>query len=131
MERTIENLKEMIRAGRGIIPADIAIRGGLLVNVMTSEIYPADVAIYKDMITAVGNIEHYMGSETKVIDATGKYLVPGLIDGHIHSECSKLSITSFAKAVVPCGTTSIISGLDEYISVSGLDGLKEVLAEVK
>mgnify|MGYP003166242773 FL=1 len=54
MERTIENLKEMIRAGRGIIPADIAIRGGLLVNVMTSEIYPADVAIYKDMITAVG-----------------------------------------------------------------------------
>ena len=131
MERTIENLKEMIRAGRGIIPADIAIRGGLLVNVMTSEIYPADVAIYKDMITAVGNIEHYMGPETKVIDATGKYLVPGLIDGHIHSECSKLSITSFAKAVVPRGTTSIISGLDEYISVSGLDGLKEVLAEVK
>ena len=124
MERTIENLKEMIRAGRGIIPADIAIRGGLLVNVMTSEIYPADVAIYKDMITAVGNIEHYMGPETKVIDATGKHLVPGLIDGHIHSECSKLSITSFAKAVVPCGTTSIISVLDEYISVSGLDGLK-------
>ncbi|MFQ6961995.1 MAG: adenine deaminase, partial [Clostridium sp.] len=131
MERTIENLKEMIRAGRGILPADTVVKGGLLVNVMTSEIYPADVAIYKDMIAAVGNVEDYTGPETEVIDASGRYLVPGLIDGHIHSECSKLSITSFAKAVVPCGTTSMISGLDEYISVSGLEGLKEVLAEVK
>lgn len=131
MERTIDNLKEMIRAGRGIIPADTVIKGGNLVNVMTSEIYPADVAIHKDMIAAVGDVSDYMGPETKVIDAAGRFLVPGLIDGHIHSECSKLSITSFAKAVVPCGTTSMISGLDEYISVSGLEGLKEVLAEVK
>lgn len=131
MERTIANLKEMIRAGRGIIPADTVVKGGNLVNVMTSEIYPADVAIYKDMIAAVGDVSDYIGPGTKIIDAEGKYLVPGLIDGHIHSECSKLSITSFAKAVVPCGTTSMISGLDEYISVSGLEGLKEVLAEVK
>lgn len=131
MERTIANLKEMIRAGRGIIPADTVVKGGNLVNVMTSEIYPADVAIYKDMIAAVGDVSDYIGPDTKIIDAEGKYLVPGLIDGHIHSECSKLSITSFAKAVVPCGTTSMISGLDEYISVSGLEGLKEVLAEVK
>lgn len=131
MERTIENLKEMIRAGRGKLPADTVVKGGNLVNVMTSEIYPADVAIYKDMIAAVGDVTDYIGPETKLIDASGKYLAPGLIDGHIHSECSKLSITSFAKAVVPCGTTSIISGLDEYISVSGLEGLKEVLAEVK
>ena len=56
-------------------------------------------------------------------------LTPGMIDGHIHSECSKMSITSYAKAVVPRGTTSMISGLDEYISVSGLEGLQEVLAE--
>ena len=131
MERTVGNLKEMIRAGRGKIPADKVVKGGNLVNVMTSEIYPADVAIYKDMIAAVGDVEDYIGPETEIIDASGKYLVPGLIDGHIHSECSKLSITSFAKAVVPCGTTSMVSGLDEYISVSGLEGLKEVLAEVK
>lgn len=131
MERTVANLKEMIRAGRGILPAESVVKGGNLVNVMTGEIYPADVAIYKDIIAAVGDVSDYVGPDTEVIDATGKYLVPGLIDGHIHSECSKLSITSFAKAVVPCGTTSMISGLDEYISVSGLEGLKEVLAEVK
>lgn len=131
MERTIPNLKEMIRAGRGTIPADTVVTGGQLINVMTGEIYAADVAIYKDMIAAVGDVKDYMGADTQVIDASGKYLAPGLIDGHIHSECSKLSITSFAKAVVPCGTTSIISGLDEYISVSGLEGLKEVFAEIK
>ena len=50
MERTVENLKEMIRAGRGKIPAHKVIRGGMLVNVMSSEIYPADIAVYEDMI---------------------------------------------------------------------------------
>ncbi|MBP3912496.1 MAG: adenine deaminase [Niameybacter sp.] len=131
MKQTVSKLKQLIRAGRSIIPAHTVIRGGNLVNVMTSEIYPADVAIYEDTIVAVGDVTDYIGAETKTIDATGKYLVPGLIDGHIHSECSKLSITSFAKAVVPCGTTSMISGLDEYISVSGLEGLQEVFEEIK
>ena len=131
MSKTIDELKQHIRAGRGLIPAHTAITGGTLVNVMTSEIYPADVAIYEGTIVCVGEVSDYIGPETKIIDATGMYIVPGLIDGHIHSECSKLSMTSFAKAVVPCGTTSIISGLDEYISVSGLDGLREVLDEVK
>lgn len=131
MERTIENLRQVVRAGRALIPADTLILHGNLVNVMTSEIYPADIAIYQDMIVAVGDVSAYRGPNTKVIDASGSYLVPGLIDGHIHSECSKLSITSFAKAIVPSGTTSMVSGLDEYISVSGLDGLKEVFAEIK
>ncbi|MBQ8152023.1 MAG: adenine deaminase [Firmicutes bacterium] len=131
MERTVEGLKERIRAGGAKIPAQKVIRGGNLVNVKTSEIYPADVAVYKDMIAAVGDVEDYIGPDTEIIDAKGRYLVPGLIDGHIHSECSKLSITSYAKAVVPHGTTSMISGLDEYISVSNLDGLQEIFAEVK
>lgn len=131
MKQTVSNLKQLIRAGRGIVPAHTVIRYGKLVNVMTSEVYDADVAIYEDTIVAVGDVSDYIGEETKIIDATGRYLVPGLIDGHIHSECSKLSITSFAKAVVPCGTTSMISGLDEYISVSGLEGLQEVFEEIK
>ena len=131
MERTVDNLKEIIRAGRAKIASHKVIKGGQLVNVMSSEEYPADIAIYNDMIVAVGDVDAYIGEDTEIIDATGYYLTPGMIDGHIHSECSKLSITSYAKAVVPRGTTSMISGLDEYISVSGLEGLKEVLAEVK
>lgn len=131
MEKTTEHLIRLIRAGRGAIPADTIISGGTLVNVMTEEYYPADVAIYRDTIVAVGDVSGYAGPATRRIDASGKYLVPGLIDGHIHSECSKLSLTSFAKAVVPHGTTGMVSGLDEYISVSGLEGLKEVLNEAK
>ena len=100
MKQTMTNLKQLIRAGRGIIPAHTVIVNGNLVNVMSSEIYKADVAIYEDTIVAVGNVTDYIGPDTKTIDAEGRYLVPGLIDGHIHSECSKLSITSYAKAEV-------------------------------
>ena len=102
MERNIENLKLLVRAGKGEIPADAVVRGGNLVNVMTGEIYPADVAIFRDTIVAVdADVGMHVGPGTQIIDASGRYLVPGLIDGHIHSECSKLSITGFAKAVVP------------------------------
>ncbi len=131
MKHTVSNLKELVRAGRAITTSDVVIRGGNLINVMSSEVYPADIAIHKDTIVAIGDVTDYIGPETNVIDATGKYLAPGLIDGHIHSECSKLSITSYAKAVVPRGTTSMISGLDEYISVSGLEGLKEIFEEIE
>ncbi|MEG2339014.1 MAG: adenine deaminase C-terminal domain-containing protein [Clostridium sp.] len=128
-KNTVDNLKTLIRAGRGVIPATTVIQNGKLVNVMTNEVYPADIAIYEDTIVAVGDVKDYIDEKTEIIDATDRYLCPGLIDGHIHSECSKLSITSYSKAVVPHGTTSMISGLDEYISVSGLEGLKEVLKE--
>ena len=131
MEMTIERLKERVKAGRGLVPAHKVIKGGMLVNVMSAEVYPADVAIYNEMIAAVGDVSDYIGEDTEIIDAKGRYLVPGMIDGHIHSECSKLSITSYAKAVVPRGTTSMVSGLDEYISVSGLEGLREIFEEVK
>ena len=57
MERTVATLKERIRAGSAKIPAEKVIRGGMLVNVMSSEIYPADIAVYKDMIAAVGDVE--------------------------------------------------------------------------
>lgn len=131
MEKTVENLKELVRAGRGLVPAHLVITNGKLVNVMSSEIYEADVAIYKDTIVAIGDVKEYIGADTEFLDAKGKYITPGLIDGHIHSECSKLSITSYAKAVVPRGTTSMISGLDEYISVAGLEGLQEIFKEIK
>ncbi len=131
MRRTTTDLKEMIRAGKGDIPADLIIKNGNLINVSSEEIYQADVAIYKDKIVAIGDVEGYEGPDTNILDVEGSYIAPGLIDGHIHSECSKMSITSFAKAVVPTGTTSMISGLDEYLVTSGLEGVREVLDEMK
>ena len=128
---TIQQLGEYIDAGAAKVPADIVIKNGILVNVNTSEYYPAEVAIYQRKIVAVDkDVTDYIGAQTQILDAQGQYLVPGLIDGHIHVECSKLSMTRFAQAVVPHGTTSIISGLDEYISVVGLEGLKEIFEEI-
>ncbi|GHP13504.1 adenine deaminase [Lentilactobacillus fungorum] len=128
---TIEEFKQLIDAGAAKVPADMVIENGTLVNVDTAEYYPADVAIYHDKIVAVDDdVDDYVGPTTKRIDATGKYLVPGMIDGHIHVECSKMSMTRFAQATVPRGTTSIVSGLDEYISTIGLAGLDEIFAEI-
>lgn len=127
----MNDFKNLIKAGAAEIPADLVIKNGKLVNVSTKEIYPAQIAIYKNKIVAVDDdVSDYIGESTKIVDANGKYLVPGMIDGHIHVECSKLSMTSFAQAVVPHGTTSIVSGLDEYISVIGLKGLKEIFKEI-
>lgn len=112
-------------------PADLAVRGGRLVNVFTEEIYPADVAIAGERIVAVGDVGEYVGPGTVIVDAAGHHLVPGLIDGHIHLECSKLSVTMFANTVVPCGTTSVISGLDQIFVVAGLAGVREFLDEAR
>jgi adenine deaminase len=124
-------LRQLIRAGRGEIKADLVIWGGKLVNVVSEEIYSADVAIFGDRVVATGRVESYAGPQTRMIDASGKYLCPGLIDGHLHVECSKMSITSFAKAVVPLGTTAIVSGLDQILVVAGLEGAREFLDEAK
>ena len=62
----------MIRAGRAKTPATKVIMGGTLVNVMSEEIYPADIAVYKDTIVAVGDVKEYIGEETEVIDAKGE-----------------------------------------------------------
>ncbi|OQM73921.1 adenine deaminase [Manganibacter manganicus] len=125
------DIRDFIRAGRAELKATLIVSGGTLVNVTSEEIYPADVAIYQDRIVAVGDVSDYRGPETEIVDATDHYLCPGMIDGHLHVECSKMSVTSFAKAVVPLGTTSIISGLDQILVVSGLEGAREFLDEAK
>ena len=118
-------LREKIDAAEGVRKADLVLRGGQLVNVATGEGYPADVAVAGDLIAAVGEVGPQMGPDTAVIDVSGRYLVPGLIDGHLHIECSKLSITMFANAVVRYGTTSVVSGLDQTFAVAGLDGVRD------
>lgn len=126
------DIREFIRAASGReAKASLAVRGGRLVNVVSEEIYQADIAVYGDRIIAVGDISDHVGPDTEIVDATGKYLCPGMIDGHLHVECSKLSITSFAKAVVPLGTTSIVSGLDQIIVVGGPAAAREFLDEAK
>ncbi len=125
------DVRRLVRAGAGDVEADLVVENGLLVNVATAEIYPADVAIFGGTIVAVGDVSPHKGDGTRVLDASGRYVAPGLIDGHLHMECSKLSVTSLSKLLVPLGTTSVVSGLDQILVVAGLDGVRAFLDEAK
>ncbi len=119
--------KDLIQTALGETSADLVIRGGKLVNVMTEEIYPADVAIKGDRIAYVGDVSHCTGPETQIVEAEGKYLVPGLIEPHIHPEACKVTLTRLAEALLPRGTTTIFAGLDETWAVTGIDGVRFAL----
>ena len=123
------SIATLVAAGGAKIPATTVVRNGQLVNVVSAEIYPADVAIFENTVVAIGDVTAYIGDETTEIDAGGRYLVPGLFDGHQHLECSKLSITSIAKMLVPLGTTNVVSGLDQILVVNGLAGAEAFLRE--
>lgn len=111
--------------------ADTVIVNGQIVNVYTREIYPGGVAIAGNKIAAVGDVNYCIGSGTKIIDAEGKYILPGFIDGHIHPESTNLSIRQFAEAVLFHGTTSIMADLHEVGVVGGLPAIEATLEEAK
>jgi adenine deaminase len=125
------DLSALVRAGAGELKADLVITNGRLVNVATAEIYPADVAVLGATVVAVGDVAPHTGDGTRVLDAGGRYLTPGLIDGHLHLECTKLSVTSLAKLLVPLGTTSVVSGLDQILVAAGVHGVRAFLEEAK
>ena len=111
--------RDLIRVALGETPAQTAIVNGSVVDVFSGKLMRADVAIAKGRIAIVGDIEHTIGDETSVIDATGLILVPGLIDFHVHPEVSKLSTNRFIDIALLHGTTSIMTGLDDFAVVGG------------
>ena len=123
--------KALMATALGEEKADRVITGGKLVNVMTEEIYPADVAIKGQRIAYVGDVNHCTGPETEIVEAEGKYLVPGLIEPHIHPEACKITLTRLAEALLPRGTTTIFAGMDETWAVTGIDGVRFALDEAK
>ena len=104
--------RRLIDVAVGRTEADWVIKGGTLVNVNTAEIYQADVAVKGNRIAFVGDVEHTVGKSTKVLNAKNKYILPGFIDTHVHSSESGLSMTEYARAVLPHGTTAIVN--DSY-----------------
>jgi adenine deaminase len=122
----------LVDTAMGKSPADMVIRGGVLINVFSGEMYQAGVAIRGGRIAAAGALpEGITGPLTQVIDAAGKFIVPGFIDAHIHIESSMLSYTEFCKIAVKHGTTAVATDLMEVTIVSGVDGMKEILKEAK
>ena len=89
--------RELIDVAMGKTPAETVIQGGRLVNVATAEIYPADVAIKGGRIAAVGDVAYTKGPKTRVIDATGRFITPGLVEGHLHQYHSYLGVTEYRR----------------------------------
>jgi len=108
---------------RGKRPADLILANARVVNTFTGEIEPGNVAICGDRIAGVGDYRQ----AKQVLDLSGKYLAPGLINGHTHLESSMLDIGQYARAVVPRGTTALITDLHEIANVCGLEGMRYVL----
>jgi adenine deaminase len=123
--------KHLYQVAMGKEPADIVIKNGQIVNVFTGEIYPGGVAVAGDKIAAVGDVEYTIGDKTTIIDAEGKYITPGFIDGHIHPESANLSMPRFAEIVLCHGTTSIFTDLHEIGVVGGMDAMTASLDEGK
>jgi adenine deaminase len=116
----------LIDVATGRTPADMVIRGGRWVNVHSGEIVPAtDVAIVEGRFAYAGpDAAHTIGEHTDVIDAAGRYMTPGLIDGHMHVESGMVTVTEFARAVIPHGTTSMFIDPHEIANVLGLPGVR-------
>ena len=115
-------LSQLINVARGVAPADLVIKGGQIVNVLSQEIYPADIAICGEQIAGVGD---YSGPNE--LDARGKFITPGFIDGHMHIESSMVTVWEFAKTVMPHGTTTIVADPHELSNVLGVEGIEYVL----
>jgi adenine deaminase len=116
----------LIDVAAGRAPADMVIRNGRWVNVHSGEIIPAtDVAIADGRFAFVGaDASAAIGPQTVVIDADGRYLVPGLCDGHMHVESGMVTATEFARAVIPHGTTTMFVDPHEIANVLGLPGVR-------
>ena len=123
---------ELADVAMGRRRADMVIKNGTLVNVNTKELLEhTDVAIYKGRIALVGDATHCVGDTTEIIDATGLYIAPGFMDGHIHVESSMLTVSQYSTAVVPHGTTAIFMDPHEIANVLGLKGVKLMLDEAR
>jgi adenine deaminase len=116
------SLARRIAVARGDEPADLVVRGGRVLSVFTREWLDADVAVCDGYVAGLGD---YHGHE--VLDASGRYVVPGFVDAHMHLETTKLLVHEFARLVLPLGTTAVVADPHEVANVLGTDGVHWLL----
>src|SRR5438477_2528595 len=122
----MDGLRRRIWIARGEMPADIVLRNARLVNVCSGECYPADIAIADGLIVGISTPgEGYSGQEER--DLQGRWVAPGLIDGHMHIESTMLLLSEFARIVTPRGITSVMLDPHEFANVMGVAGIRYVL----
>lgn len=122
----MDELQHRIQIARGAVPADLVLHNVQLVNVCSGECYPADVAVAHGRVVGVSAPgEGYRGHEER--DLEGRWLAPGLIDGHMHIESTMLVLSEFARIVTPRGVTVVVLDPHEFANVMGVTGIRYVL----
>jgi adenine deaminase len=116
------DLARRLAVARGDEPADLVVRGGRVLSVFTREWLELDVAVADGFVVGLGE---YEGRES--LDASGRWVVPGFIDAHMHFESSKLLVDEFARLVLPLGTTAVVADPHEIANVLGTDGVHWLL----
>ena len=109
--------------------ADVVLYNGNVINVISKEIYTADIAMKGEYIALVGDCESLIGPDTVVVDVRGKYLSPGFMDSHMHFESSMLTITEFSRLSIPTGTTTLIADPHEIGNALGSVAMKAMADE--
>ncbi len=117
------NSGEYIAVARGDSRADLLLSNARIINTFTGTIEEGNVAVYGDRIAGIG--DYTLAKQT--IDCNGIYLAPGLINGHTHIESSMLHPAQYACAVVPRGTSTVVTDLHEITNVCGIDGIEFVM----
>jgi adenine deaminase len=118
----MSELSRRLAVARGDEPADVVVRGGRVLSVFTREWLDVDVAVVDGWVAGLGE---YDGRE--VVDASGRHVVPGFIDAHMHLESTKLLPDEFARLVLPLGTTAVVLDPHELANVLGTDGVHWLL----
>jgi adenine deaminase len=122
----MDELQRRIQIARGAIPADLVLLNAQLVNVCSGECYPADVAIADGLVVGVSTPgDGYRGLKERNLQ--GRWLAPGLIDGHMHIESTMLVLSEFAKIVTPRGVSSVMLDPHEFANVMGVAGIRYIL----
>ncbi|MCB1427607.1 MAG: adenine deaminase, partial [Nitratireductor sp.] len=121
-----ESLAGLVDVASGRKPADLVVRNARWVNVHSGEVLEnSDIAVTGGRFAWCGSdASHTIGPDTVVVDAAGRYAVPGLCDAHMHIESGMLTVTEFARAVIPHGTTSMFVDPHEIANVLGMDGVR-------
>ena len=119
----VRKKQKMVRVAMGQEKADLVLKNATYVNVFSNELCQGDIAVVGGLVVGMGD---YSGVEE--VDVTGKVVTPGFIDAHIHLESSLVSPASFARAVVPHGTTTVITDPHEIANVCGVGGIDYMIA---
>lgn len=122
INRKLSKKVHIIDVAAGRVPADLVIKNASYVNVFSNKICHGDIAVAEGLFVGIGQ---YQG--LKEIDCTGKLILPGFVDAHIHLESSLVAPAEFAKAVLPHGTTTVITDPHEISNVMGTDGIEYML----